>query len=215
MKSGLSALLSPLLATICFYAVNTQRITTKLGQLEGTAVHEGGKTVYNFLNIPYAQPPIGQLRFSKPKPVLPWNGVLDATEYGPSCIQPPYPPDDIFLPNLNQSEDCLQLNVFVPNNVNSSSNRSVMVWIHGGGFYVGQSTMYNGAPLANAGDVIVVTINYRLGILGFLKVNDSVKGNFGLWDQIMGLQWVRENIASFGGKLLKCYFNVILLTVDV
>ena len=178
----------------------TTTIQTNLGAITGVINDDAGGTVNLFLNIPFAKPPIGDLRFRKPEPYGQWAGTLDATQYGPSCIQGASFSDP-FMPNPDKSEDCLQLNIAVPNNISSLSKRSVMVWVYGGGYTVGMAQFYDARKLALRGDVIVVTINYRLGILGFLNSGDgSSPGNFGLWDQMLALQWVQDNIASFGGN---------------
>ena len=105
------------------------------------------------------------------------------------------------LPNMNMSEDCLHLNIYVPYQLSSISNKSVMVWVHGGGWEYGQSFAYDGTSLALRGDVIVVTINYRLGPFGFLRTDAKVSpGNYGLWDQHLAFQWVHDNIEVFGGN---------------
>lgn len=176
-------------------------VRTNLGDIEGLVVQKQGRTTYQFLNVPYAQPPIHDLRFKKPLTVRKWNGVYNATLYGPSCMQ--IRPDVFkqFLPNLNMSEDCLFLNIFVPNDLNITSNKSVMIWVHGGGNVVGQAEMYDGSNLALAGDIIVVTINYRVGVFGFLTTgNKELPGNYGLWDQLLAIKWVKENILTFGGN---------------
>ena len=173
------------------------QVTTPSGQLKGITKYRGNKPgegpVKVFYNIPYAAPPVGGLRFAKPQPFGKWSGTRDATKPGPECMQ-------LNMTSLRKSEDCLQLNVFVPISGSQSTNKSVMVWIHGGGYELGSGAMYDGSYLANQGDVIVVTVNYRLGVFGFFSLNDSVgKGNYGLWDQILALQWVQQNIAAFGG----------------
>lgn len=204
-------------------------VTTKYGKIQGLKSHDL-PSVTLFLKVPYAKPPVGDLRFRKPEGPDAWTGVLDATEYGPSCIQALTAYTDInYLPNKNISEDCLHLNIYVPgllsnqNNspisnrnvsLNSSSNQdvshgdalsnrnlSVMIYIHGGSYYIGEGTRYDGSYLASVGNVIVVTINYRLGIFGFLSTGDNASpGNYGLWDQIFAMKWVKENIAAFGGN---------------
>ena len=180
----------------------TITINTNLGQIKGvTSSFTTNNTSYKynvFKKIPYAKPPIGDLRFRNPEPFGPWNGTLDATEFGPSCIQISYPQFDNFLPNTNQSEDCLLLNIYTP--VNVSTLKTVMIWIHGGGFQIGQGMLYDGSFLSGVGDVIVVTINYRLEALGFFSSgNDVAPGNYGLWDQQLAIKWVHDNIESFGG----------------
>lgn len=150
-----------------------------------------------FKGIPYATPPVGDLRWKRPLPPKPWTGVRPATEFAASCIQP--------SPRVQkQSEDCLYLNVW---GLPSARNAPVMLWIHGGGYLGGSGSvpLYDGSSLARLG-AVVVTINYRLGVFGFLahpqlsrESPQHVSGNYGLLDQIAALQWVRENIAAFGG----------------
>ena len=174
-------------------------VTTKLGNITGIRTSVGSADVYEFRKIPYAKPPIGNNRFEKPKEFGSWGGQLDATIFGPSSYQP-FAETEPPLPNKNISEDCLHLNIYVPFDVTPSIKKSVMVWIHGGGFNVGQAMFYDGSHLAVTGNVIVVTINYRLGIFGFMSMADEASlGNYGLWDQIMAINWIRDNIASFGG----------------
>lgn len=175
-------------------------LKTRLGTITGIrkSVNNGTMEAFNFLNIPYAKPPVGERRFSKPEPFGKWNKTLDATKLGKACIQPPSPFNDSFLHEF--SEDCLQLNIYVPNNISSDVRRSVMVWIHGGAYVYGSAILYNGTMLAARGDVVVVTINYRLGVLGFLSYNETIaRGNYGIWDQIMALKWVQENIEDYSG----------------
>jgi para-nitrobenzyl esterase len=152
-----------------------------------------------FLGIPYAQPPVGALRFRAPQPMTPWSGTRSAETVGPVCPQLPAP----FAAQGPQSEDCLSLNVYVPF---KSKRLPVMVFLHGGGFVAGTGSQFSGLPLAQAGNVIVVTINYRLGALGFLTLpqldaeRGSVpSGNDAIRDQQLALSWVRDNIAVFGG----------------
>src|SRR5262245_3394691 len=162
-----------------------------------------------FLGIPYAAAPIGNLRWKPPQIHAPWPDVLDATKFGGHCAQGPNP---VGHPPTT-SEDCLFLNVYVPNADDDDAQqsktphlRAVMVWIHGGSFTVGESDDYDGSMLATLGDVIVVTINYRLGALGFLahpaltaESPDHASGNYGIMDQQFALQWVQRNIMAFGG----------------
>jgi carboxylesterase type B len=181
-------------------------VKTKYGQVKGVTKSLDEGIVHQFRAIPFAQPPVGPLRFRKPKPIdSSWVGKLDATEYGPSCMQPPefiqvFESLDV-LPNLDVSEDCLQLNVYAPRDLDSSRSRSVMVWVHGGGYIMGQASFYDISKLALGGDVIVVTINYRLGAIGFLSTGDAaMPGNIGLWDQRLAIQWTKDNIVFFGGN---------------
>jgi carboxylesterase type B len=170
---------------------------TRLGQITGIRRTVLDNDLFEFRKIPFAKAPVGELRFERPIPYGPWEGTLDGTKFGTSCYQ-----NRSFLRGLinnNISEDCLFLNVYVPFNISSNNKKSVMIWIHGGSYSRGQGTYYDGSHLAITGNVIVVTINYRLNIFGFLSI-DAIKGNYGLWDQIMAIQWVKDNIASFGGN---------------
>ncbi len=148
-----------------------------------------------FKGVPYAAPPLDELRFAKPAAHAQWSMPLAATAFGPGCPQPASP---ISAPG---AEDCLSLNIWAPNRMDP---KPVMVWFHGGAFYLGAggSAIYEGQHLAEAGDVVVVTLNYRLGLLGFLPVMDTEYRHMtmlGLLDQQFALKWVRENIAAFGG----------------
>lgn len=173
-------------------------VETCYGSLKGTV--QNGVRIWK--GIPYAKPPVGEGRFKAPQDIDPWEGVRDATQFGPICPQP----EGLLFQSqekVEKSEDCLYLNVFAPNS--PGGNRPVMVWIHGGAFYLGAGSepLYDGSHLASHGDVIVVTINYRLGPFGFLhlsSVNESYSNNIGLLDQIAALKWVKENISFFGGN---------------
>ncbi len=150
-----------------------------------------------FAGIPYAAPPVGPLRWQPPAPAVAWPGVRDATRFGPRCLQ-----DDSDLELGRQTdEDCLSLNVWTPRP--SNELRPVMVWIHGGAFVNGSGGIYDARWLAGRGDIVVVTLNYRLGALGFLAHPAlgpaGAVGNYGLQDQQAALRWVRDNIAGFGG----------------
>jgi para-nitrobenzyl esterase len=160
-----------------------------------------------FKGIPYAAPPVGDLRWSAPKPAPSWRGPRDATKYSANCYQKPYPEGSIYrTPPWPMSEDCLYLNVWTAAQ-SANDRRPVMVWIHGGGLTRGSASnpSYSGESLAKKG-VVVVTINYRLGVFGFLAHPELTReseqhssGNYGLLDQIAALKWVRKNIAAFGG----------------
>ena len=169
---------------------------TTAGQVAGAT--EDGLEV--FRGIPYAAPPVGDLRFRAPQPHPGWQGVRDATEFGPIAPQISNDGLEALLGSFPQpqSEDCLFLNVWTPG---LEGSRPVMVWIHGGGFTIGSGSepYYAGATLAARGDAVVVTINYRLGALGFLHAPALGETNFGMRDQAAALQWVRDNIANFGG----------------
>ena len=150
-----------------------------------------------FAGIPYAAPPVGPLRWQPPAPALPWSGVRDATHSGPRCMQDT---SDLEM-GRQTSEDCLTLNVWTP--PPSGHERAVMVWIHGGAFINGSGGLYDSHWLVDRGDVVVVTLNYRLGALGFLAHpalgSTGAVGNYGLADQQAALRWVHDNIANFGG----------------
>lgn len=154
--------------------------------------------VNEFLGIPYAAPPVGALRWRPPEQAASWSGVRDATTFAPHCPQPASP-----FGQASTSENCLFLNVFTPSHRAAGSAFPVMVWIHGGALVTGESDDYDPTPLAQDG-VTVVTINYRLGALGFLAHPaladaNGQSGDYGLMDQQAALRWVRRNIASFGG----------------
>jgi para-nitrobenzyl esterase len=160
--------------------------------------------VHVFRGIPYAAPPIGELRFVPPRPPERWDGTRDATQFSPAAPQLQSQIELIDMKDLKTSEDCLYLNVWTPSV--DTGRRPVMVWIHGGAFVggAGATPWYDGTSFASRGDVVVVTINYRLGVLGFAYFDEIVDGingtaNLGLLDQIAALEWVRDNIASFGG----------------
>src|SRR5687767_8403812 len=157
-----------------------------------------------FRGVPYAQSPAGDRRWLAPGPVAPWAGVRDALDAAPAAPQDPLVPLP-FRADGPESEDCLYLNVYTPDP--DGGRRPVLFWIHGGGFSHGSGSQpsYNGGPLAERGDVVVVSINYRLGALGYLYLGDhggarwGAASNAGQLDQIAALRWVRENIAAFGG----------------
>jgi para-nitrobenzyl esterase len=177
-------------------------VTTNDGAVRGVAVPGG----YAFWGLPYAAPPTGNMRWRAPRPPAHWEGVRDATNFGPSCPQPPTP----VLPPGPISEDCLYLNVSTPTVPNSDQGSNdqgalpVLVWIHGGGLVWDGGRDYDGTRLAAEG-LVVVTINYRLGALGFLahpalaSRPGGPSGNYGLMDQQAALRWVQANIGRFGG----------------
>ncbi|XP_063708884.1 juvenile hormone esterase-like [Culicoides brevitarsis] len=155
------------------------------------------KKLFSFKGIPYATPPVGKLRFKNPQPHPGWHGIRNATEHGNVCVQIP-----AFLRiDVVGSEDCLFLNVYTPPNINPNKKYPVMFWIHGGGFYGGSGDFdLYGPEMLVEQEVIVVTINYRLGLLGFFSTNDqAAQGNYGLKDCVEALKWVQKNIKAFGG----------------
>ncbi|HET6564299.1 MAG TPA: carboxylesterase family protein [Xanthomonadales bacterium] len=177
-------------------------VTTTSGAVAGVS----NGTLHVFKGIPYAAPPVGDLRWKAPVPVQAWEGALDAGDFGLACINPSSRLSSIYASDIAPfGEDCLSLNIWVPAGV---KNAPVFFWIHGGALRGGSSkeTLYEGSRLAERG-VIVVTINYRLGILGYLahpelsaESPEGVSGNYGLLDQIEALRWVNNNIAAFGGN---------------
>jgi len=161
--------------------------------------------VFAFKGIPYAKPPVGALRWRMPEAAEPWTGVRDATHFGPICPQAPTQIEALLGGSMGeQSEDCLNLNIWTPGC--DTARRPVMVWIHGGAFVIGAGSqgLYNGRHLA-ARDCVIVTINYRLGAFGFLNLRDATDGALpatgaeGIADQVLALHWVKRNIAAFGG----------------
>jgi para-nitrobenzyl esterase len=158
-----------------------------------------------FKGIPFAAPPVGELRWKAPQPVKAWTGVRDGTKFGPSCMQDATMAR-VFNAPPEVSEDCLYLNVWTPAK-SASESLPVMVWIYGGGFVGGQTSVpaYNGTHLSQKG-VVLVSVAYRLGVFGFMahpelsRESGKGSGNYGLQDQIAGLQWVKANIAKFGGN---------------
>lgn len=163
------------------------------GKIRGSGLNGGGAV---FKGIPFAAPPIGDLRWREPMPMKPWPGVRDATQFGSRCMQN----------GAGGSEDCLYLNVWTPE-WPSKSRRPVMLWIHGGGNFAGASSdaVFEGERLAQRG-IVLVSANYRLGVFGFFahpeltaESKHHASGNYGLMDQVAALQWVRDNIANFGG----------------
>lgn len=179
-------------------------VHTKNGKIEG--LFHGG--LYVFKGIPYAAPPVGELRWHPPHPVKPWKEVWDGKKFREIAPQNAGLIDN-FLPDFAvkepQDENCLYLNIWSPGL--EGVKRPVMVWIHGGAFTIGSGStpVYNGATLASKGNLLVITINYRLGPLGFMNLNEvtggkiPATGNEGLLDQIAALEWIKENIEAFGG----------------
>ncbi|XP_060039082.1 neuroligin-4, X-linked isoform X2 [Erinaceus europaeus] len=196
-------------------------VNTNYGKIRGLRTplpNEILGPVEQFLGVPYASPPTGERRFQPPEPPSSWTGVRNATQFAAVCPQhldersllhdmlPIW-----FTANLDtlmtyvqdQNEDCLYLNIYVPteDDIHDQSNKKpVMVYIHGGSYMEGTANMIDGSVLASYGNVIVITVNYRLGILGFLSTGDqAAKGNYGLLDQIQALRWIEENVGAFGG----------------
>ena len=182
-------------------SVRAPIVTIEGGAVRGVAVPGG----YAYRGLPYAAAPTGQLRWRAPRPATDWNGVRDASQFAPSCPQQTDPFQNLFLPPGPIAEDCLYLNVSTPDlRSRRGDGRPVLVWIHGGGLTQDAARNYDGSKLAAEGTV-VVTINYRLGALGFLAHPalaarpGGAAGNYGLMDQQAALRWVERNIEKFGG----------------
>jgi para-nitrobenzyl esterase len=200
MKRYCLAALAAVLAAGPALAQSTT-VTAPAGTVQGSA--QGNVSV--FKGIPYAQPPVGAMRWKAPVAFPAWLGVRKATEFGPACVQPHSKIASIYSnPPAKMSEDCLTLNIWAPK---AAKKLPVFVWIHGGALVSGYShePVYDGARMAGK-NVIVVSINYRLGILGYLghpalsaESAEGISGNYGLLDQIAALDWVKRNIGAFGG----------------
>ncbi|XP_035989951.1 neuroligin 4 X-linked a [Fundulus heteroclitus] len=223
-KAKASVLLWMGLVSICVAAVQAQQhpmATTNYGKLRGVKVtlpNEILGPVEQYLGIPYALAPTGERRFQPPEPPMSWPGIRNATHFAPVCpqfLEDRFLLNDMlpvwFTANLDtvvsyvqeQSEDCLYMNIYVPteDDIHDENGlKPVMVYIHGGSYVEGTGNMIDGSILASYGNVIVITINYRLGVLGFLSTGDqAAKGNYGLLDQIQALRWIKENIHAFKG----------------
>ena len=199
-------LLTTTLAIAAIVAVNgaaAEPVHTESGNVEGTSSTDSKIRI--FKGIPYAAPPVGDLRWRAPQPAASWSGVRQTTGFGPRCMQGHIFSDMVFRDDA-PSEDCLYLNVWTPA-TSSDARLPVMVWIYGGGFAAGAASepRQDGENLARKG-VVVVSFNYRLGVFGFFSHPDLAKesghkasGNYGLLDQVAALQWVQKNIGDFGG----------------
>lgn len=178
---------------ICFQSSQGQILELEDGAILGTIMQTRKGVNFNaFFNIPFAQPPIGNLRFQPPLRNTNWQGVLNATSPGPTCFQ------NLIISEYGRSEDCLQLNVYTKN-LALSNLKPVIVFFHGGGFERGSGVQQQPIYLMDR-DVVVVTTNYRVGPLGFLATGtEEATGNMGLKDQSFALRWIQRNIARFGG----------------
>jgi para-nitrobenzyl esterase len=200
LASALATLAAPVIAA-------DPVVTVDSGKLQGVT-ESSTSPLRIFRGIPFAAPPTGDLRWREPQPVAHWSGIRQATEFGPRCMQQPLFSDMRFR-SPAPSEDCLYLNVWTPARLDGSQHRKlpVLVYIYGGGFMAGDSSekRYDGAALARRG-IVVVTVNYRLGVFGFFSHPEltassphHASGNYGLLDQVAALKWVKRNIAAFGG----------------
>ncbi|XP_056415621.1 fatty acyl-CoA hydrolase precursor, medium chain-like isoform X2 [Hyla sarda] len=183
-------------------------VETRYGKLRGKtlSMKETDRTVHAFYGVPFAKPPVGSLRFAAPKPLAAWTSTREASEYGPVCLQDRHLMELLLetqkvkftLPPV--SEDCLYLNIFTPADRVQGEKLPVMVFIHGGGLIMGGAMMFEGPALSIYENIVVVSIQYRLGIVGFFSTGDDrAPGNYGFLDQVAALHWVQENIADFGG----------------
>ncbi|XP_050664354.1 acetylcholinesterase-like isoform X2 [Leptidea sinapis] len=199
-------------------------VETKSGLVKGYAKTVMGSEVHIFTGIPFAKPPLGPLRFRKPVPIEPWHGVLEATAMPNSCYQeryeyfPGFEGEEMWNPNTNISEDCLYLNIWVPQHLRVRHHQDkplaerpkvpILVWIYGGGYMSGTATLdlYKADIMAASSDVIVASMQYRVGAFGFLYLNkyfstgsEETPGNMGLWDQQLAIRWIKDNARAFGG----------------
>ncbi|KAM5134103.1 carboxylesterase 4A [Callospermophilus lateralis] len=182
-------------------------VVTKYGTLQGKQILVGKTSLHVFLGVPFSRPPVGSRRFAPPQPPKPWKGIKDATNYPPACLQESWGQITSMYLNtgkqykwLRFSEDCLYLNVYAPVHAHGDPLLPVMVWFPGGAFLVGSASTYEGSELAAREKVVLVFLQHRLGILGFLSTSDNqARGNWALLDQIEALRWVQENIEAFGG----------------
>lgn len=188
-------------------AADAPQVRLDSGVIAGRSLEANGVALQTFQGIAYAAPPVGRLRWRPPQPVAPWRGTKETTSFGPRCMQRPLFGDMVFR-SRGMSEDCLYLNVWKPAAAKERKARlPVLVYFYGGGFVAGDGSelRYDGASLASKG-IVTVTVNYRLGVFGFFALPALVKesphhaaGNYGLLDQVAALQWVKSNIAAFGG----------------
>jgi para-nitrobenzyl esterase len=197
-----------LILVLAAFSVTTanaaDEVTIDSGKLQGAA--NADQTVRMFKGIPFAAPPVGDLRWKAPQPVKPWSGVRTADKFGPACLQTDVF-GDIFFRDAQPSEDCLNLNIWLPASAAAGAKLPVFVWFYGGGFVAGGNSerRYDGENFAKKG-IIIVEPNYRLGVFGFYSHPQLTKesghnssGNYGLLDQVAAIEWVIKNIAAFGG----------------
>ncbi|KAM9807821.1 cocaine esterase-like [Neosynchiropus ocellatus] len=205
---------SLLISTLLFFSAAAESLApvvhTKLGSLRGDVLTVKGteNKVHAFLGVPFAKPPLGPaLRLAAPQDPEGWEGVRDATKQPPMCVQDLEVSTEMIekvfelqmeIPDV--SEDCLYLNIYTPATRPEDAKLPVMVWIHGGGLSLGAASMYDGSSLTAYENVIVVSIQYRLGLLGYLSTGDEhMPGNWGMLDQVQALKWIQEHIHNFGG----------------
>ncbi len=198
--------LAMVLAALPSAAAIQQPVKVKSGLISGDI--SGSSSIAVFKGIPYAAPPVGDLRWRAPRPVAPWQGIRKTDQFSASCVQnivtERKPWTFEFMTHGEISEDCLYLNIWTPAK-SAAEKRPVLLWMYGGGNVEGSAAVpvYDGEGLAKKG-LVVVTINYRLGVFGFfthpeLTKESDTSGNYGILDQLAALHWVHENIAAFGG----------------
>ncbi|XP_052808031.1 cholinesterase 2-like [Mya arenaria] len=172
-----------------------------MGSTEHVAVDGRPYQISRFLSIPFAESTGGQNRFRKPIPKAPFTDVFNATQKPMGCYQASLGSAASYGKYVNFTEDCLTLNIYVPHTFGSNASLPVMVWIYGGGFVEGATAIYPGEGIATLGEVILVTVNYRVGMFGFIRsASGDLTGNQGLWDQHLAIKWVHKNIAAFTGN---------------
>ncbi|XP_018327669.1 acetylcholinesterase [Agrilus planipennis] len=206
------------------FTIDPLVVETTTGMVRGYSKTVLGREVHVFTGIPFAKPPLEQLRFRKPVPIEPWHGILNATKLPNSCVQeryeyfPGFEGEEMWNPNTNISEDCLYLNLWVPQRlrIRHHDNKPrgdlpkvpILIWIYGGGFMTGSATLdiYDADIMAATNDVIVASMQYRVGAFGFLYLNkyfghgsEEAPGNMGLWDQALAIRWIKDNAPAFGG----------------
>ncbi|KAH3724279.1 cholinesterase 2-like [Dreissena polymorpha] len=184
------------------YCITVQTPVGVISGLQETLKIDGRQyRMSKFLSIPYAESTAGENRFMKPIPKAPFSSTFDATQLPMACHPSYYEAEERLDKYVNFTEDCLTLNVFVPHTFEKNVSLPVMVWIYGGAFIEGASVIYPAEGISTIGDVIVVTLNYRLGMFGFIQSADGkLPGNQGLWDQHLGIKWVHDNIKAFTGN---------------
>lgn len=203
-------LLAQILLISASFGQSAPQIHIQNGNIAGSTSADG--KVASFKGIPFAAPPVGALRWKAPQAAANWSGVRDCTKFGPSAVQQPPAPffvwsEEFLAPPSPISEDCLYLNVWTPAPISLADKKPVIVWIHGGGFMSGAGScpIYDGEGMAKKG-VVFVSINYRLGVFGFLahpelnwESGHNASGNYAFLDMMAALKWVQQNIEAFGG----------------
>src|SRR5499427_6249556 len=205
-SAGRIALFAVFAAFSAAVARSADEVTVRSGKVKGA--YNSDHSVLMFKGVPFAAPPVGDLRWKAPQPVRKWSGVRAADKFGPACMQTDVFGDILqFMRDAQPSEDCLNLTIWIPASAKASSKLPVFVWYYGGGFVAGGNSemRYDGEALARKG-ILVVEPNYRLGVFGFLSHPELTaesghhsSGNYGLLDQVAALAWVVKNIAAFGG----------------